>query len=433
MDITNNVKKRRFLHRDTIAMFGPAWLVMMADMDASSYIGAAQTGATLGYGLIWLMLILIIPLYIVQELAGRISIATREGLGDIVRKHYGKKIATIVAMPMALTDMVTYAIEYLGIGIGLEIMGLSIFYTLPVIYIIHILIVTRKKYSQAEKPLLIISLFLIIALIISLSLRGIIPVSSPLANPLLIKPTAGYFFLLAANVGAVIMPFMIFFQASATGLKLKDIETIETGTDDINHFKVRHQRISNGLVISKHRSVSIMRKETLIGAIVTELLMVIAEMAFAGIPRAAHTSFFASPQLLGKVLTPVAGAFSPYILGIGLIAAGFIALITISLGSAWGIAESLNITKKSYWLVYVLESLPAIIAIIFVNPASMIALVLYLLIFFVFTLVAPMTMLWVIGRNKKIMGDLVLSRKNEAVYLAMFLLIIATACIAVAT
>lgn len=414
MDVDDLHKRRRLLNRDTIALFGPAWLVMMADMDASSYIGAAQTGATLGYGLIWLMLILIIPLYVIQELAGRIGIATKGGLGDIVRKNYGKRIASIVALPMALTDTVTYGIEYLGIGIGLEIMGLSIYYTIPVIYVIHILIVTRKKYSEAEKPLILISLLLIIALLLSLALRGIIPVSSPLANPILIKPTAGYFFLLAANVGAVIMPFMIFFQASATGLKLGDL--------DDGHIR-----------ITRHRSLRIMRKETLAGAIVTELLMVIAEMAFAGIPHANHSSFFATPQQLGKVLIPVAGSFSPIILGIGLIAAGFIALITISLGSAWGIAESLNMKKKSYWLVYILESLPAVIAIMLINPASMIAIVLYLLIFFVFALIAPLAMMWIIGRNKNIMGDLVLSRKNEVVYLFMFGLIIATACIAVAT
>ena len=207
---------------------------------------------------------------------------------------------------------------------------------------------------------------------------------------------------------------MIFFQASATGLKL-------TGIDNTS------------IKISKPRSVTIMRKETLAGAIMTELLMIIAQMAFAGIPHASHTSFFSTPGELGSVLTPIAGSLSPIVLGFGLIGAGFIALIAISLGSAWGIAESLNISKKSYWLVYILESLPAAIAIMFINPSSMISLVLYLLIFFVFTLVAPMAMLWAIGRNKKIMGDLVLSKKNEAIYLAMFALIVATACIAVAT
>jgi len=412
LDVINKIRK--LFNKDTLLMFGPAWLVMIADMDASSYIGAAQTGATLGYGLIWLMLVLIIPLYIVQELAGRISIVTRDGLGGVVRKNYGKKVASLVAFPMALTDMVTYGIEYLGIGIGLEIMGLSLYYTIPVIYVIHILIVAKKRYSQAEKPLLAISFVLIIALLASIFSRGIMPVSSPLANPLLFKPTVTYFFLIAANVGAVIMPFMLFFQASATGLKLTELNSV-------------------GIIIKRDRLLKIMRRETMIGAIVTELLMVIAEMAFAGIPDAAHSSFFVTPEEIGKVLVPIAGALSPFIFGIGIIAAGFIALITISLGSAWGIIESLNISKRSYWLVYVLESLPAAIAVIIINPASMIALVLYLLIFFVFALIAPMIMLWVIGRNKKIMGDLALSKKNEALYLTMFILIVATAVISVAT
>lgn len=176
-----------------------------------------------------------------------------------------------------------------------------------------------------------------------------------------------------------------------------------------------------------------MRKETLIGAIATELLMVIAEMAFTGIPRAANSSFFATPADLGKVLVPIAGSFSPYIFGIGIIAAGFIALITISMGSAWGVAEALGISSRSYWIVYVLESVPAVIAVLVINPASIIGMVLYLLIFFVFALIAPMAMLWIIGRNRKIMGDLALTAGNQIIYLSILILIVATAVIAVVT
>jgi Mn2+/Fe2+ NRAMP family transporter len=274
--------------------------------------------------------------------------------------------------------------------------------------------VTRRKYRQAEKPLILISVVLVTSLLISLFFRGIMPFTSSLGNPLLLEPTSSFFFLLAANVGAVVMPFMIFFQASATGTKLKELN-------------------KNGLNIGRHRSVHIMRKETLIGAIVTEMLMVIAEMAFTGIPRAANSSFFATPTELGNVLVPIAGSFSPYIFGIGIIAAGFIALITISMGSAWGVAEALGISQKSYWIVYALESIPAVVAVLVINPASIIGLVLYLLIFFVFALVAPMAMLWVIGRNSKIMGNLTLTTGNQLVYLSIFSLIVATAVIAVVT
>ncbi|MHB1439548.1 MAG: NRAMP family divalent metal transporter [Cuniculiplasma sp.] len=407
-------RKRKFFRKDTLLLFGPAWLVMMADMDASSYIGAAQTGATLGYSLIWVMILLIFPLYIILELAGRISIATGEGLGNVARKNYGIKISSLLALPMAITDMLTYGIEYLGIGIGFEIMGLSLYYTIPVIYVTHLFIVIRKKYDGAEKPMIMISLILIASMLISLWNRGVKPFSSPLFNPFLMEPTAAYFFLIAANVGAVIMPFMIFFQASAIGTKMKGIQ-------------------SRGFKIDRQRAVQIMRKETFAGAVVTELLMIIVEMAFTGIPRASNSSFFSTPSQLGKVLIPIAGTFSPYILGVGIIAAGFIALITISLGSAWGISESLNIPKRSQWIVYLIESTPAVLAVMVINPGALIISVLYLLIFFVFALIAPMLMLWIIGRNRKIMGDLTLSRGNEALFLFMCFILVSIAILATLT
>lgn len=88
-----------------------------------------------------------------------------------------------------------------------------------------------------------------------------------------------------------------------------------------------------------------MKRETLFGAIVSELLMVIVEMVFSGVPK---TTDFASASQLSVALDAVAGSFSPYLFGIGLIAAGFIALIVISMGSAWGVVESLNINKSMF-------------------------------------------------------------------------------------
>jgi len=68
-----------------------------------------------------------------------------------------------------------------------------------------------------------------------------------------------------------------------------------------------------------------------------------------------------------------------------------------------------------------------------INPARIIGIVLYLLIFFVFALIAPMIMLWIIGRNRAIMGDLALSKSNQLAFLSMFILIVATAVVAVVT
>ncbi|ARM76184.1 NRAMP family divalent metal transporter [Acidianus manzaensis] len=356
-------------------LFGPAWLVMMADMDASSVIGAAQVGATFKYGFVWIMLLLIVPLYIIQEVSGRIGIVTNKGLGEIIRENYSKKISVLMALPMALTDAVTYIIEYLGIAIGLEVIGLPIYLTIPIIYIIHLSVVIKQKYLKAEKILLGISALLIIGLLLTLIFRGIQPYS-----PVYISFTPNYLFLLAATVGAVIMPFMLFFQASATAIKSKEVKWT-----------------------FKDLGIKYVRRETLVGAIVTEILMAIVEMAFSGISKASDPSTFASASDLARVMNPIAGPYSPYIFGIGLISAGFLALIVISLGSAWGVAEALGI--KNFNLIYIIESIPAVIATLIVPPGDLISLVLDLLVFFVFALIGPVIILGIISRNRKIMGE----------------------------
>lgn len=86
-----NLRSRKSRLRFYLRFFGPAWLVMIADMDASSTIGAAETGAIFKYGLIWFMILMILPLYFVQEISGRIGIATSKGLGDVIRENYSKK------------------------------------------------------------------------------------------------------------------------------------------------------------------------------------------------------------------------------------------------------------------------------------------------------------------------------------------------------
>ena len=41
--------------------WGPAWLVMIADVDAASAITAADSGAQYGTKLVWFLMLLVIP------------------------------------------------------------------------------------------------------------------------------------------------------------------------------------------------------------------------------------------------------------------------------------------------------------------------------------------------------------------------------------
>ncbi|WP_232060168.1 NRAMP family divalent metal transporter [Athalassotoga saccharophila] len=387
-----STSKHRFRHRHHMHLFGPAWLTMMADMDAASTISAAEVGATFKYGLIWFMLLLIIPLFFIQEAAGRIGVVTQQGLGTVIRKHYSKSTALALTIPMVITDVITYIAEYAGIAIGLKIFGISPFISLPVVFVLHVLLITKRKYAQFEKLLLAISGVLITTFVITLIFRGIKPYS-----PIYVLPSTSFFFMLAVTVGAVVMPFMLFFQASAAGEKVSS---------------AREHLGEEGETYLKRKALSLSKKETLIGAIVTEVLMVVVEMVATGIDPSDNLM---SPKELSTILSSIAGPLSPYIFGIGLAAAGFLALVVVSLGSAWGFVEAANIPKDKAWIVYVLESLPAVfVPMIF--SSDLINFMLNLMVVFVFVLIGPGIMVGVISSNKKIMGEYVSNKKWKAFY-----------------
>lgn len=88
--------------RDSVKLFGPAWIALLADADAASIIGGLSTGEEYGYRLIWFVLVLAIPLFIIQEASGRLGAVTNYGIGELIRKYYSKKISFLSIIPIFL-------------------------------------------------------------------------------------------------------------------------------------------------------------------------------------------------------------------------------------------------------------------------------------------------------------------------------------------
>ncbi|MDE2222414.1 MAG: divalent metal cation transporter [Candidatus Omnitrophica bacterium] len=386
---------KRLRHRmgQIFQTWGPAWLVMIADVDAASAITAADSGAQYGTKLVWFIMLLVIPLFVIQEVAGRVGVVTGKGLGELIRENYQRRVAVFCAIPMALVDIISYVVEYTGIAIGFQMMGVSRFISVPLAFMAHVLVVYNKKYAEAEKPLLILSVLFSAVWVVAafLTARNGIEVT-----PFYFSKSPDFIFMLAANIGAVIMPFMLFYQVSATA---------EKGT--------------------QRSSVWAVRFETLVGAIFSELIMVAIAVSAIGIN--VDNLNFTSPKVLSQSLSTVAGHFAPYVFGVGLIAASFIALIVISLGSCWGVTEAVGWGRKHWFKVYLLESIPAVIIPLF--SFNLIKLALNLMVLQIVVLIAPAIILGMLASNKKLMGDLVLNPANKFVYWTFIVLIFATGII----
>jgi Mn2+/Fe2+ NRAMP family transporter len=311
-----------------------------------------------------LLLLLTIPLFFIQEASGRIGIVTHKGLGEIIRENYSRNVALIMSVPMAVTDVLTYVAEYVGIAIGMGIIGIPPVVSVPAAYVLHVAVVYRRKYQVVEKLMLALSAVLLLSYIASLLIRGTLNYS-----PFYFSTAPSFLFLVAANAGAVVMPFMPFYQASATAEK--------------NQGNVRS-----------------CRTETLIGAIVSEALMIIIMMVSTDLDSGLA---FISPKQLSLNLASVAGPYAPFLFGIGLVAAAFLALVVVSLGSAWGLVESIGWGRSRAFSVYLVESIPAVIIALFLST-NLLAGILNLMLVFVFVLIGPAATMGLIASNTRIMG-----------------------------
>ena len=357
-------------------VFGPAWLVMMADVDAASVITAMQTGASYKYELVLILLALIIPLYFIMEVAGRLGAATKKGLGELIRENFSKRISVILSLPMAITDFLSYVAEYAAMAVGLEIVGIPPIVSLPIVYAIHILVVFKQEYETAEKYLLGVSLVLLLAYIFFMT-RGM---SAPYSSLIPTKIDKGFLFLVAANVGAVVMPFMLFYQTTATARK-------------------------------GFHSVKATRTETLVGAIFSEIIMV--AIVFASVGLSQNIAISDSSSLSSAILN-VGGTYAPYVFAIGLIAAGFLGLVVISLAGSWGVVEALNLKGNTWFKIYVAELLPAVVLVFLFH--DLISLVLTLMVALIFVLVGPVVAMGLLAQNKRLMGAHALSRFDRIAF-----------------
>jgi Mn2+/Fe2+ NRAMP family transporter len=368
---------------------------MIADVDAASILTAAADGAIYGYSLVWFLFLLTVPLFLIQEAAGRIGVATGKGLGEIIRENYSRRTALLTSVPMACTDILSYVAEFTGIAIGFQLLGVAPILSLPVIYVVYLLIVWKRGYATIERVLLAISAVLIVSYAASLFLRGLPPVREYMLFFWSWEPR--FLYMLAATAGAVVMPFMLFYQASATAQK-------------------------------EVKSLWSSRLETLIGAIASEVGMVVILLATIGLNGSLLGTN--SPRGLSRALSFLAGPYAPYVFAMGLIAASFLALVVISLGSAWGVAETIGWGRRRFFWIYLIESLPALfVPMLF---PDLFKLAIDMMVLFVFVLLGPGVMVGLIARKKQVMGRFVSTLGWSVVYWLSLALVVASGFIALA-
>jgi Mn2+/Fe2+ NRAMP family transporter len=313
--VTENHSHQPALGRGRLALFvavlGPGLVVMLADTDVGSIITAGQSGVQWGYRLLLVQLILIPILYMVQELTVRLGVFTGRGHGELIKETFGRPWAWISVAGLGVATVGALLTELSGVaGVG-ELYGLPRLVTLPLAAGGLLVIVLTGSYRRVERAAIAVGLF-------EFAFFGVAWAAHPdlaaMAAQSVRIPLAdrGYLYLVAANIGAVIMPWMVFYQQSAVADK-----------------KLRPEHFTAA------------RWDTALGAVITQLVMAAVLVAAAATlaPHGAKLDL-ATVGDLSTALTPYLGVgFGRLVFGLGIVGAGLVAAIVSSLALAWGLGE----------------------------------------------------------------------------------------------
>ncbi|GAB6948222.1 divalent metal cation transporter [Vulcanisaeta sp. JCM 16161] len=386
-------------------LLGPGWLTMLADVDAPSILTAMQSGYYTGLAMIPWLILLTIPLYFIQELTIRAALGSGKGMGTLLKEVYGNKAAAISLVAMLIIDGAAYVGEYAAISaIGL-LFGVPVIISVILVLAFHTAIILMGgSYKRVENVLLAISAFILVYLIAF----AVIPVKpqevygallsiflpSSYSNPL-------YVTLLAANIGAVIMPWMLYYQQSAI---------VDKGLRREHYI---HERF-----------------ETAMGAVISETLMIGSLLVgyWLKVKGGVVDGFQSALLSINRVVSP----YWFVVAAVGMIAAALLAIFIISLGFAYGLSEYFNwpaglsrrmCEARGFYVFYVVEVVPAALIILFMRDLA--NLILGIMVFNAIALAIPTYLLIGLVSRRDVVGDYAIGRVR-----AITLYVVTTALIA---
>jgi len=385
-----------------LIMAGPGIIVMVADNDAGGITTYTVTGSLYGYDLIWFLILLGPIAYFVQEMTVRLGAVTKRGHAEAIFDAFGSFWGWFSLGDLALTDWLTLITEFIGMTAALSIFGIPPLITVILVCIFMMALVLNGKYWTWEKIVLVfcvLNLIYIPAAILvhpnwNEVLGGLIP-NLPASHGL-----GALVFLLMANIGTTIAPWMLFFQQSSVvdkGMKPKDIP--------------------------------FGKMDTALGAVLTILVavfcVVVTGTLLFGVPiESAAQAASALQEKNYWVGTMVA---------IGLFDAGLLGAICISLASSWAIGEvfgwahSLNSSRREargFYIFYFIMLVSAGAMVLVSSQQVLVTVTLFVQVIAVTLLPAALVFLLLLLNNGELMGKYKNNRTQNIIGFSIVIAII---------
>lgn len=322
-----------------LSVFGPATITAMADNDAGGVATYSIAGAKLGYPILFPLIIITILLGITQEMGMRLTVITGKGLADLIREKFGVKAALFMFACLMIANMGTIITELSAVKTTSAMLNLPGTPAVLVIVLISFLFISRGSYKLTEKIMLVSCLFFLTYIFSAFKARPDWGLAlGNMIYPHGVEFTPAYlrdYLIIGMGVlGTTITPWGQFFISSFAFDK-----KIEKG-------KVNYSQL-----------------ETYWGAFLTDFF------SFFMIVATAATLFvnkipLVSGEQAALAIKPFAGELAGSLFALGILNAGFMGLVIVSLSTAYAFAEFFGLSgslddsfqkSKTFYILYLMQ------------------------------------------------------------------------------
>lgn len=371
--------------------FGPGFLVTAAFIGPGTVTTCSMAGAKFGYSLIYALVFATATTIILQEMTGRLSLASRHDMAQALREFPKNSLVRMFFILLTLSSITFGCAAYeagniIGGSLGLEMVSsVPQKFWVALISLVAIFILSRRKYKLIEKFLI----FLVFLMSLSFLTTLVI------VNPDIISILKGFvpsfpmnsLYLVLALVGTTVVPYNLFLHSSAVKQKWSQ--------------KSHLGEVRRDLLLS-----------ICLGGVISASIVITSAVAF-------HESGMSLEKggQLAQQLKPLFGPFTNFLFGMGFFAAGMSSALTAPYAAAFASSGVLGWKGgheakgfKGVWLGVILVGF--IVSLLDLSPLGVI----------VFAqvangLVLPVAsvFLLVILNNRRQMGDLANNWKQNLV------------------
>jgi len=334
---------------------GPGFVTGAADDDPSGIATYSIAGAQYGYKMGWLALFLWPAMVTIQEMCGRIGMASGKGLAGVIKKYHSKRLLFMAVSLLAIANIINIGAD-LGIMaasmqmlFGLNFFGWLIF--IGVLVILMEIIIPYKKYSGILKWLgLSLGVYVITAFMVKQD-WGKIAFNTFIPQ---MEFNLGYIMTMIGFLGTTISPYLFFWQAS---------EEIE---EEISDGKVKDFDCKPEV---KQKEITAMRRDTKIGMLFSNLMTFSIIITTAATLHVNGITDIETPQQAALALKPLAGNFAYILFAVGIIGIGWQSIpvlagsVGYAISDAFGFKEGLSKKFKKAKMFYGIIAVATIVGL----------------------------------------------------------------------